>query len=195
RGYRAGTKFLQQASSFGVFASTLALLVFYSANYYFDDPWMSKNFGGGSSWLIFFTSRVCDAFALFFYAGSMFFLETYHSEGAGEAWGWLGAICFKLTAFAEIAALAAWGTSSFEVLDAVYTVMLGVSISVAFLWSLFFEPASHRFDVLLTQSAMRNEYYKSRNAMAYYGPAVVNADGEIDIAAAAEQAQACLGCC
>ncbi|CDJ26959.1 uncharacterized protein EMH_0077460 [Eimeria mitis] len=69
RGYRAGTKFLQQASSFGVLASTLALLVFYSANYYFDDPWMSKNIGGGSSWLVFFTSRVCDAFALFFYAG------------------------------------------------------------------------------------------------------------------------------
>ncbi|CDJ38361.1 hypothetical protein, conserved [Eimeria tenella] len=194
RGYRSGTKFLQQASSFGLFASTLALLVFYSANYYFDDPWMSKNFGSGSSWLIFFTSRVCDAFALFFYAGSIFFLEAYHSEGAGEAWGWLGAICFKLAAFAEIAALAAWGSSSFEVLDAVFTVMLGVSLSIAFLWSLFFEPASHRFDVRLTQSAMRNEYYKSRNAMAYYGPAVVNADGEIDIAAAAEQAQACLNC-
>lgn len=72
--------------------------------------------------------------------------------------------------------------------------MLGVSLSVMFLWSLFFEPASHRFDVRLTQSAMRNEYYKSRNAMAYYGPAVVNADGEIDIAAAAQQAQACLSC-
>ena len=95
---------------------------------------------------------------------------------------------------AEIAALAAWGSSSFEVLDAVYTVMLGVSLSIAFLWSLLFEPASHRFDVRLTQSAMRNEYYKSRNAMAYYGPAVVNAEGEIDIVAAAEQAQACLSC-
>ena len=95
---------------------------------------------------------------------------------------------------AEIAALAAWGSSSFEVLDAVYTVMLGVSLSIAFLWSLLFEPASHRFDVRLTQSAMRNEYYKSRNAMAYYGPAVVNAEGEIDIAAAAQQAQACLNC-
>ncbi|CDJ67428.1 Chromosome III, complete sequence, related [Eimeria necatrix] len=129
-----------------------------------------------------------------FVFSSIFFLEAYHSEGAGEAWGWLGAICFKLAAFAEIAALAAWGSSSFEVLDAAFTVMLGVSLSIAFLWSLFFEPASHRFDVRLTQSAMRNEYYKSRNAMAYYGPAVVNADGEIDIAAAAEQAQACLNC-
>ncbi|KAL8271371.1 hypothetical protein Esti_004705 [Eimeria stiedai] len=194
RGYRAGTKFLQQASSFGVFASTLALLVFYSANYYFDDPWMSLKLGDGSSWLIFFTSRVCDAFALFFYAGSIFFLEAYHCEGAGEAWAWLGAFCFKAAAFAEICALAAWGGSSFAVFDAVYTVMVGVSLSIALVWSLIFEPASHRFDVRLTQSAMRNEYYKSRNAMAYYGPAVVNADGEIDIAAAAQQAQSCLSC-
>ncbi|CDJ63748.1 hypothetical protein, conserved [Eimeria necatrix] len=195
RGYRTGSKFLQQASSFGVVASTLTLLVVYSANYYFDDPWMNKNIGSGSSWLIFFTSRLCDAFSMFFYAGSIFYLEAYHSEGAGEAWGWLGAFCFHLTAFAELAALATWGNSSFPVWDAVYTVMLGVSLCVMFLWAIFFEPVSHRFDVRLTQSAMRNEYYKSRNAMAYYGPAVVNADGEIDIAAAAQQAQACLNCC
>lgn len=94
--------------------------------------------------------------------------------------------------FAELAALTSWSTSAFSVWDAVYTLLLGVSLSAFFLWSLFFEPVSHHFDVRLTQSAMRNEYYKSRNAMAYYGPAVVNADGEIDIAAAAQQAQACL---
>lgn len=35
-----------------------------------------------------------------FVFSSIFFLEAYHSEGAGEAWGWLGAICFKLAAFA-----------------------------------------------------------------------------------------------
>lgn len=194
RGFRSGSKFLQQASSFGVVSSTLALLVVYSANYYFDDPWMDKNLGGGSSWLIFFTSRLCDAVALFLFGASMFFLEAYHSEGAGEAWAWLGAICFNITGVSEVAALASWGNTSFPAWDAVYTVMLGVSLSVFFLWSLCFEPASHRFDVRLTQSAMRNEYYKSRNAMAYYGPAVVNADGEIDIAAAAQQAQACLSC-
>ncbi|KAL8270176.1 hypothetical protein Esti_005903 [Eimeria stiedai] len=194
RGYRTGTKLLQQASSFGVVSSTLALLVVYSANYYFDDPWMNKNLGGGSAWLIFFTCRLCDATAMLLLAGSTFFLEAYHSEGAGEAWGWIGGICFFITAFAEAAALAAWGNPSLPVWDSVYTVMLGVSLSVMFLWSLFFEPASHHFDVRLTQSAMRNEYYKSRNAMAYYGPAVVNEEGEIDIAAAAQQAQACLSC-
>ncbi|KAL8435393.1 hypothetical protein ACSSS7_002525 [Eimeria intestinalis] len=194
RGYRTGTKLLHQASSFGVVSSTLALLAVYSANYYFDDTWMSKNLGGGSAWLIFFTCRLCDATALLLLAGSIFFLETYHSEGAGEVWGWVGGICFLITAFTEAAASAAWGNPSLPVWDAVYTVMLGVSLTVMFLWSLFFEPASHHFDVRLTQSAMRNEYYKSRNAMAYYGPAVVNEDGEIDIAAAAQQAQACLSC-
>ncbi|KAL8448395.1 hypothetical protein Emag_003946 [Eimeria magna] len=194
RGYRTGTKLLQQASSFGVVSATLALLVVYSANYYFDDPWMNKNLGGGCTWLIFFTSRLCDATAMLLLAGSTFFLEAYHSEGAGETWGWAGGFCFLITAFAEAAALAAWGNSSLPLWDAVYTVTLGVSLTVMFLWSLFFEPASHRFDVRLTQSAMRNEFYKSRNAMAYYGPAVVNEDGEIDIAAAAQQAQACLSC-
>ncbi|CDJ49480.1 hypothetical protein, conserved [Eimeria brunetti] len=195
RGHRSGSKFLQQASSFGVVSATLSLLVVYSANYYFDDPWMDKQLGGGASWLIFFTARLCDAIAMFLFAGAIFFLETYHSEGAGEAWGWLGAICFQLTAFAELAALTSFGGPAFAVWDAVYSVLLGASLGLCFLWALFFEPVSHRFDVRLTQSAMRNEYYKSRNAMAYYGPAVVNADGEIDLTAAAQQAQACLSCC
>lgn len=69
RGFRTGSKLLQQASSFGVVSSTLSLLVVYSANYYFDDPWMHKAVGGGSSWLIFFTARLCDAFAMLFFAG------------------------------------------------------------------------------------------------------------------------------
>lgn len=53
-------------------SSTLALLVVYSANYYFDDPWMNKTIGSGSAWLIFFTSRLCDAFAMFLFAGYVF---------------------------------------------------------------------------------------------------------------------------
>lgn len=101
---------------------------------------------------------------------------------------------FVLSLFSEVVGLTAFGTEKFKLIDAIFTVMLGVSLGIGFLWALIFEPVSHRFDVKLTQSAMRNEYYKSRNAMAYYGPAVVNADGEVDIAAAAEQAQACLSC-
>ena len=69
RGYRSGSKFLQQASSFGVVSATLSLLVVYSANYYFDDLWLNKNLGGGSSWLIFFSARLCDAIAMFLFAG------------------------------------------------------------------------------------------------------------------------------
>ncbi|CBZ52454.1 hypothetical protein NCLIV_022430 [Neospora caninum Liverpool] len=194
RGYRSGTKFLQFGSAFAVFGLILTLLVFYAANYYFDDPWMQKQLGAGSTWITFFTARLCDAFALVFMGAGIFFLEVYHSEGAGEAWGWLCALCFKLTALIEVIGLTAFGTENFRVVDAMYTIMLGVSLSLGLVWALLFEPVSHRFDVKLTQSAMRNEYYKSRNAMAYYGPAVVNADGEVDIAAAAEQAQACLSC-
>ncbi|CBZ52453.1 hypothetical protein NCLIV_022420 [Neospora caninum Liverpool] len=194
RGYRSGTKFLQFGSSFAVICWILSLLVFYAANYYFDDPWMQKQLGAGSTWITFFTARLCDAFALVFMGAGIFFLEVYHSEGAGEAWGWLCALCFKLTALIEVIGLTAFGTENFRVVDAMYTIMLGVSLSLGLVWALLFEPVSHRFDVKLTQSAMRNEYYKSRNAMAYYGPAVVNADGEVDIAAAAEQVQACLSC-
>lgn len=194
RGFRAGTKFMMQATSLGAISWVFSLISFYASTYYFDDPWMEEKIGGGSQWLIFFSARTCDILSLILYAGSVFFLETFHSEGVGEAWGWLTACAFKLTALSQLVGLTMFGCDGFCVTDAVYTVLLGISLCLATLWALLFEPVSHRYDVKLTQSAMRNEYYKSRNAMAYYGPATVNADGEIDIAAAAEQAQACLNC-
>lgn len=195
RGFRAGTKFLMQATSIGAIGWVFTLISFYAATFYYEDPWMTEQLGEGSHWLLFFSGRLCDLFSLFLYAGATFFLETFHSEGAGEAWGWLTALAYQSAAIAELVGLTLIGGDGFPVADAVYTVLVGVALCLTTLWSLFFEPISHRFDVKLTQSAMRNEYYKSRNAMAYYGPATVNADGEIDMTAAAEQAQSCLNSC
>lgn len=54
--------------------------------------------------------------------------------------------------------------------DVIFTVSLGLSLFSAFVWSLSYEPLVCNTDVKLSQSAMRNEYYKSSNATAYYGP-------------------------
>lgn len=113
--------------SAAVFGWILTLLVFYAANYYFDDPWMQKQLASGSTWITFFTARLCDAFALIFLGASTFFLEVYHSEGAGEAWGWLCALCFKLTAIAgNLSACLSWSAriGAFSVTAAVLIVLV-----------------------------------------------------------------------
>ncbi|CDO66031.1 glideosome associated protein with multiple membrane spans 1 [Plasmodium reichenowi] len=194
RGYRAGTKFLLQATSMGTVSWSLSLICLMASSYYFDDPWMEEKIGAGSSWILYFSSRLIDAFCLFLYGSGCFFLEVYHSEGAGEAWGWLCGMCFIATSFVEVLALTLFNTPLFSSLDWFYCLFLGLSLFFSVIWGLLFEPISHRYDVKLTQSAMRNEYYKSRNAMAYYGPAVVTANGELDIEASTENIAACKQC-
>ncbi|EKX73243.1 conserved hypothetical protein [Theileria equi strain WA] len=187
RGYRAGTKFLLQATSFGAVSWSLSMISFLGATYYFDAQWLDDQIGDGSSWLIYFSSRLFDSFALILYAGATFFLETYHSEGTNETWGWLCSSTFLAAGILEIAALNFINTPAFVILERLYTVAFGVALFFSSIWALLFEPVSHRYEVKLTQSALRNEYYKSRNAMAYYGPAVVDQNGDIDIAAATQQ--------
>lgn len=71
---------------------------------------------------------------------------------------------------AEIASLVVCNPYLSTVFDVLFTVSLGIGLASSFVWSIPFEPNANTRNVKLTQSAMRNEYYKSRNAMAYYGP-------------------------
>lgn len=189
RGYRAGTKFLLQATSLGAVAWCLSMITFLGATYHFDASWMEEQLGDGSNWLIYFSSRLFDAFALMLHAGGCFFLETYHSEGTSETWGWLCGLAFLLAGFFEVFGLYVINSSLFVVIERLYTLSFGAALLLGTFWAFMFEPVCHRYDVKLTQSALRNEYYKSRNAMAFYGPAVVDEHGEVDIAAATEQVQ------
>ncbi|KAK1933200.1 hypothetical protein X943_002649 [Babesia divergens] len=189
RGYRAGTKFVLQATSFGAVAWCLSMITFLGTTYHFDARWMEEQIGDGSNWLIYFSSRLFDAFALMLYAGGCFFLETYHSEGTSETWGWFCGLAFLAAGVFEVLGLNFINTGLFVLLERLYTIALGVALVLGTIWAFMFEPVSHRYDVKLTQSALRNEYYKSRNAMAFYGPAIVDENGEVDIAAATEQVQ------
>ncbi|EDO07721.1 hypothetical protein BBOV_III001540 [Babesia bovis T2Bo] len=189
RGYRAGTKFMLQATSFGAVSWCLSMVTFLGATYHFGAQWMEEQIGDGSNWLIYFSSRLFDAFALFLYAGGCFFLETYHSEGTSESWGWLCGLAFFAAAVFEVLALNCINSGMFAILERLYTFAMVIGLLLSTIWAFIFEPVCHRYDVKLTQSALRNEYYKSRNAMAFYGPAVVDDNGEVDIAAATEQVQ------
>lgn len=56
--------------------------------------------------------------------------------------------------------------------DVIFTCLyLGALIS-ALIWAQSFEPLIIAHEVKMDQSALRNEWFKSRNAMAYYGPPV-----------------------
>lgn len=72
--------------------------------------------------------------------------------------------------FAELLSLISTHQTCAAVCNVFFTVSFGLAAISSFLWAISFEHVVSRTDVKLTQSAMRNEFYKSRNAMAYYGP-------------------------
>lgn len=181
RGYRAGTKFILQATSFASVSWCLSMVTFLGATYYFDSEWLDEQIGVGSNWIIHFTSRVLDSFALLCYAGGCFFLEAYHSHGTSEIWGWICGASYLAAGATELFALITYNTPKFSAFEYLHTLSFGLSLLVSCVWAFLFEPVSHLHDVKLNQSALRNEYYKSKNALAYYGPAVVTENGEIDI--------------
>lgn len=56
------------------------------------------------------------------------------------------------------------------IFDVLFTSFWGLGLICAVLWSCAFEPAANQSSVKLTESALRNEHYKSVNAMAFYAP-------------------------
>lgn len=170
RGFRAGIKALHQASLLDILASAMTTILLFSFMQYFEDDWATKKVGSGSTVIYAYVARTLHALALVLYGGSFFLLENFHGEGTAEFWGWSLCLFYKLAGIFEILALVSSNSIANAVFDLAFTVSFGIAIIGACLWAMSFELVVGKTDVKLTQSAMRNEFYKSRNAMAYYGP-------------------------
>lgn len=171
RGYRGGVKLLTQASALDIIQAAMLTLFFYGQLNYFEDQWQTDAIQPNAMVIFGLATRLLHAFACIFYAGSLFLIEQYHPEGSGEVWGWTLGIFFKVTGMVELAAI----LLNLRALDLVFTIMFFISLLAAFTWSLQFEPLTLQREVTMHQSALRNEWFKSRNAMAYYGPPIQHA--------------------
>jgi hypothetical protein len=157
---------------------------------YFQDQWSNETYASGSTALYGCVARSLHALSLLLYSCSLCFLENFHTEGTGEVLGWLLGLLYQLSgifgqsfllffhlmkkkkilAFTELLTLITGDGKFHTMFSVVFTFLLGIALTLSFFWSLSFEQLLNESDVKLTQSAMRNEFYKSRNAMAYYGP-------------------------
>lgn len=169
RGFRAGTKGLHQASLLDIVSWSMTTILLFSFMQYFEDAWAAKQVGSGSTAIYAFIARSLHSLALIIYGSSVFLLENFHTEGTAEFWGWALALLYKVAGVAELLALIT-NPPFATFCNVVFTIVLGFTVFSSLLWAVSFESLIGRTDVKLTQSAMRNEFYKSRNAMAYYGP-------------------------
>lgn len=173
RGFRAGTKALHQATLLDVFSWIMTAVLFYATFEFFEEEWAEEQAGSGSMRMFVLVTRTIHALSLIFYNFGIFCLEGYHTEGTAECWGWVIGSLFKCAGVLEIACLATSCSLANSILDVLFTLALGGGIICACIWAAAFEPVVSKYEVKLSQSAIRNEYYKSKNAMAYYGPPVM----------------------
>ncbi|XP_053990908.1 uncharacterized protein LOC128883001 [Hylaeus volcanicus] len=170
RGFRAGIKILHQASLLEIISWSMTTISLFSFVEYFEDQWSNQAYASGSTALYGCVARSLHALSLLLYSCSLCFLENFHTEGTGEVLGWLLCLLYQLSGIFELLTLITGEGKLHTTFSVVFTLLLGFALILSFFWSLSFEHLLNESDVKLTQSAMRNEFYKSRNAMAYYGP-------------------------
>eukprot|EP01053_Blabericola_migrator_P009104 Blabericola_migrator_1__9103@NODE_4862_length_953_cov_5_345372_g3039_i0_p2_GENE_NODE_4862_length_953_cov_5_345372_g3039_i0NODE_4862_length_953_cov_5_345372_g3039_i0_p2_ORF_typecomplete_len112_score19_27DUF3273/PF11677_8/1_2e23_NODE_4862_length_953_cov_5_345372_g3039_i079414 len=77
-------------------SSAMMTLFYYAQFSYFEDQWQKDAINPNPMVIYGMVNRLIHAIALFFYGGAFLCLETYHSEGTAECWGWINCALFKL---------------------------------------------------------------------------------------------------
>lgn len=174
RGFRAGIKFLNLAALLDIVSWMLTAMSVFMMGSFSGNQWEKKLDGSN---MYFIAARMLHVTALFAYAGAVFCLEIFHSKGTAEFWGWVIASMLKLSAIAEFLVVCTGSAA----LDVLFTVGYIATLSLCFIWALTFEPIVNRADddVKMTQSAIRNEFYRSKNSMAYYGPPIIDGSEQV----------------
>lgn len=168
RGYRAGVKTLSQASLLDAVHAAFMVMFFYAQLKYLDDKWLTESVTPNPMVIYGMCTRLLHGFALILYGGSFFLMEAFHPEGTAELWAWVVWGGYKASGLLEILAV----ITGCRYVDAIFTVTLLATLVVAFTWAQSFEQLINANEVALDQSALRTEYFKSKNAMAYYGPPI-----------------------
>ncbi|EZG88838.1 putative transmembrane protein [Gregarina niphandrodes] len=168
RGYRCGVKFLSAASLLDMVQMGLLAIYFLSQLRYYDDMWQVEAIQPNPITIYCLFIRLLHVASLVLYAAAFFYMEAYHSIGTAELWGWGIASMFGTTAFLELLSL----VTDSRVTDLMFTILNAFVLMSSAVWAQTFEALIVSKEVDMDQSALRNEWFKSRNAMAYYGPPI-----------------------
>ena len=168
RGYRVGVKCLSVASMLDILYYTVYTVCTLSSIKYYEDSWEMMHTGSNPMVTFCAFSKIMKFAALIVYAGAYFFMEAYHNIGTAELWGWSISFLLKLAGLSMFLTLV-WNSAFF---DTIFTLFYGLGLGAIFIWSQSFEPLVVNHEVSLDQSALRNEWFKSKHAMSYYGPPI-----------------------
>jgi len=170
RGFRAGVKALNFAAFLDIVSVLASTSNFLGYVLVFEENWLTTYLNSGAYAIFFKYSRTAHAIAYAFYGFGYFCIEGFHIEGAGTVFAWALGYLKVLCCLLELLVLSEYpGTYASVLLELIYSGALILVHATTCLWGFLFEPMSLKYEVKLTQSAIRNEFFKSQNSVAYYG--------------------------
>ncbi|KAL7069093.1 hypothetical protein ACR3K2_03500 [Cryptosporidium serpentis] len=170
RGYRAGCKALGQGTLVTLLGLILLIVTIYSNISYYEGNALKGINLNSIIECLFYSGIGLTSIGITLLGLAVFLVEVYSNDGTREMMGFASLGLCKLSGLLMIAALL---FPSFKILDTLFSIVVVLTFSHITAWASIFETIAIKSNIKMTQSAVRNEYYKSRNALAYFGPPVV----------------------
>lgn len=170
RGFRSGCKALGQGTLITLLGFVLIAVTLYSNVGYYEGNALSGLDLNCVIKCMFNAGLAVTSVGLALLGFAAFLVEVYSSDGTREVLGFASVILCK------ISGILAFLTIIFpdcKIIGSLFTILTIISLTHVTLWAGLFESVSLKSRIKMTQSAVRNEYYKSRNALAYFGPPVM----------------------
>ncbi|KAH8739328.1 multi-pass transmembrane protein [Cryptosporidium ryanae] len=170
RGFRSGCKALGQGALITLLGLVLIAVTLYSNVGYYEGNALS---GLDLNYVIkcMFNAGLAITSVGFTLLGfAAFLVEVYSSDGTREILGFASIILCKISGMFMFLTVI---FPDCKIIGFLFTIFTIIALTHITMWAGLFENVALKSRIKMTQSAVRNEYYKSRNALAYFGPPVM----------------------
>ncbi|TRY51181.1 putative transmembrane Protein [Cryptosporidium tyzzeri] len=170
RGFRSGCKAFGQGSLVILLGLILIVVTLYSNVGYYEGNALSGLDLNHVIKCMYNAGLAITSVGLTILGFAAFLVEVYSSDGTREILGFASILLCKVSGIFMFLTIIFPDCKTIGSLTTLVTI---IALTHVTLWAGIFESIALKSRIKMTQSAVRNEYYKSRNALAYFGPPVM----------------------
>ncbi|KAK9172045.1 Protein of unknown function (DUF3273) family protein [Cryptosporidium meleagridis] len=170
RGFRSGCKAFGQGSLVILLGLILIVVTLYSNVGYYEGNALSGLNLNHVIKCMYNAGLAITSVGLTILGFAAFLVEVYSSDGTREILGFASILLCKVSGIFMFLTII---FPDCKTIGSLATLLTIIALTHVTLWAGIFESIALKSRIKMTQSAVRNEYYKSRNALAYFGPPVM----------------------
>ncbi|KAF7455928.1 multi-pass transmembrane protein [Cryptosporidium felis] len=170
RGFRSGCKAFGQGTLVTLLGLILIVVTLYSSVGYYEGNALSGLDINHVIKCMYNAGLAITSIGFMLLGFAAFLVEVYSSDGTREILGFASILLSKVTGILMFLSII---FPECKIIGSLFTLTALTALTHMTLWAGIFESIALKSRIKMTQSAVRNEYYKSRNALAYFGPPVM----------------------